>query len=70
MSISGCNKVCLQFTKQSHSSSSGLRNTDVTEIVQISSNGMDVSHNLETKFKLIDITGTSYLIVGSLRTRS
>ena len=55
MSITGCNKVCLQFTKQSHSSSSGLRNTDVTEIVQISSNGMDVSHYLETKSKLIDI---------------
>ena len=36
------NKVCLQFTKQGHSS--GLRNNDVTEIVQISSNGMDVSH--------------------------
>ena len=35
--------MCLQFTKQSQSSSTSPRTAEVTEIVQISSNGMDVS---------------------------
>ena len=46
VSITGSNKVCLQFTKQSQSnrtSSKSASPSDVTEIVQISSNGMDVS---------------------------